>query len=294
MKGKLITSNVLSPPHFKAIQPPATQPWKPFPDEQENIKIPVRPGQAKESDRTICLRVNHFPMKIELPANIYHYDVDVTKVIDENKVKKLPKAGKPSKLKDETENQVVEKKVLPRHLRYAIHKKLTEQLREAFLDSNPGKRIGIISDRSTSLYSTQQLEDSVPLEQNVHITPDAGENGRQETFRVVVSPTIERVNTKGLQQLINNMKDIPITSELGRLDRIYNTLMKNLNCNRYVPIGRSSLICFDDTTSYKLGGGLLNFKGYDVTTEITNGWKPFLNVHSKMEKMFWFLRTVEL
>lgn len=283
MKGKLIQSTGL-PPHLKAIQPTVTQSWKPFPDKQENIKISVRPGQATQFERKICLRVNYFPINIKLPANIYRYAVDATKVIDESKEKKPPKAGKSSKSKDKPENEGVEKKVLPRHLRFAIHKKLIEQLRKAFSDSNPNKVIGIISDRSTSLYSTQQLEPSVQLELNVEIPPDAGENGRLETFRVIVSPTIEKVNTKGMEKFMNNMKDVPLTLDLKRLDQIYNTLMKNLNSNRYVPIGRSSLICFDENNSFSLGGGLLNFKGYDATVEITNGWKPFLNVHGKIKK----------
>ncbi|KAG4065811.1 hypothetical protein HA402_012489 [Bradysia odoriphaga] len=279
MKGSLIKPGV-SAPHLNPIKSSANQPWKPFPDKQVDIRIPVRPGQATECDKKICLRVNHFPMNIKLPAKIYHYVVDVTKIIDDTKPKKSAKdAKKPLKSKDEPENQMAEKKVLPRHLRYTIHRKLLDQLREAFSETNPGKKIGIISDRSTALYSTQMLELSVPLEQNVEIHPDAGENGRHEVFRVTLAPTVEKINTNGLQGLINNMKNIPITSDLDALDRIYNTLMKNLNCSRYVPIGRSSLICFDDNTSFALGGGLLNFKGYDATIEITNGWKPFLNVH---------------
>lgn len=272
MKGTVIKTTDVAP-HLKTIPPNANIPWKAFPADKESIKIPGRTGQAKELEKLICLRVNHFPLNIKLPANIFHYVVEMTKVKDENKPSKS--TGKSSKPTDEPE-----KKVLPRHLRFAIHTQLVQQVRDAYLSANPQKRIGIISDRSNALYSTQELGLTVPMEQNVEIFPE-GENGRKETFLVVLAPTLEKVNTKGLQKIIQNMLNTPISLDLERLDRIYNTLMKNLTNNRYTPIGRSSLISFDDD-GIPLGGALLNFKGYDATVEITNGWKPFLNVHSKI------------
>lgn len=288
MKGTLRTG--VPPPHLKPITHEKSQSWKPFPHDISDIVLPVRPGQAQEFDQKICLRVNHFPLKIKLPAKLYHYVVDVTKVIEDKKPKKGAKKSSES-------TGEPEKKPLPRHLRYAIHRKLVDQLRKAYLDANKGKRIGLISDRSNALYSTQKLEESVPLEQIVEISPDAGEDGRCEVFRVNVARTIEKVDTSGLQHVLDNMKDTPVTSDLEALDRIYNTLMKNLKCSRYVPIGRSSLICFDGAGE-PLGGGLLNFKGYDASMEITNGWKPFLNVHSKtlqchfeMKKNFFILHS---
>lgn len=279
--GKLTRSSE-KPPHLKPMKAPSGILWKPLPQHQDEIKIPVRPGQATQCEREISLRVNYFPLKIKLPDNIYHYVVDITEVIDENKVaRKSTKPEiptKPSQSKDEPG----EKKVLPKHLRSVIHKKLVNQLREAFLNANPGQTIGIISDRSNALYSTKKLDRSVNLEQNVEIPVNEEEsNGRHRTYRVVVAPTIEKVDTRGIQKSLDYMKDIPITADLEILDRVYNTLMKNLNCNRYVPIGKSSLICFEDSTSYRLGEGLLNFQGYNATIEITNGWKPFLNVHGE-------------
>lgn len=269
-------------PHQKPLQPISTIPWKQFPEEQDQIKIPVRTGQATECEKTISLRVNHFPIKIKLPATIYHYVVDVTKVYDDTKAKK-PETSKKGKLPGPQGDSEDQKKPLPRHLRFEIHKRLMEILNKAFALANPGKRIGIISDRSNALYATQKLELTVPMTQNVEIFSDSG---RREIFHVVLAPTLERVDNKGLQKCIDNMKDVPVNQDLQRLDRIYNTLMKNLKTDRYVPIGRSSLIDFDDNAGIPLGGGLLNFKGYDATMEITNGWKPFLNIHSKILKLF--------
>lgn len=257
--------------------------WKHFPDEQQNIQIPVRTGEAKEFDKTICLRVNYFPLKVKLPADIYHYVVDITKVISDTKVNTV-KQSKATKLTKQKENQSIEKKPLPRHIRFAIYNSLLEEVKREFIAANNGKSIGLISDRSTAIYSTQKLELSVSMKQHVEIFPETGEDGHKETFSVVLTPTIERIETIALQSILQNMKNVPVTPDLNRIDRVYNTLMKNLNSSRYVPIGRSSLICFDENTSRTLGGGLLNFKGYDATIEITNGWKPLLNVHSEKKK----------
>jgi eukaryotic translation initiation factor 2C len=137
--------------------------------------------------------------------------------------------------------------------------------------------IGIISDFSNAMYTTGRLEPTLSLEHIVLEADVEPEEAKQGSFRVVLSQTVEEVNTQGLLVDINNMRGQMANQDLINIDRIYNTMLKNLENNLFTPIGRSALIRFEGQST-PLGGGIMNFQGYNAIQAITNGWKPYLNV----------------
>jgi len=72
------------------------------------------------------------------------------------------------------------------------------------------------------------------------------------------------------------MENQPLTPELWLLDRVYNTLMTNLSTRRFKAVGKSKWINFQRDKD--LGRGVVSYSGYDLNVEITNGWRPYINI----------------
>ncbi|CAG7726410.1 unnamed protein product [Allacma fusca] len=238
-----------------------------------NTLPPRKPDSGvRNSIKEVNVVLNHFPVKIKFPKTIYHYRVDINRILQskpDQKNQPEKKSGKNSRRGNISGGGDM-KTMLPTDLRKKILLHLIPVLQEKY-----GRSYGIISDFSAALYSTQRLETaSYGMEFTV---PGASVGEEESQFQVVISATTEIIDTTNLAIDVNNMQGQLVSADLVNLERVYSVLMRCINLSKYTPMRRTDLIDYT-TEPHPLGGGVVSFPGYNVLLPLANGWKKFINI----------------
>lgn len=261
----------------KALELPTKALWKHFnPDQEVNILLPSRkPGQAnvQNSCRSVDILLNHFEVFIKFPNVLHQYRADIYRKPKEpvEGAKPKPTQGKRKKAAKVAEGEAP--KMLPADLRKRILSRVVQDMHRQY-----GYKYGIITDFSATLYSIRRLEEAgLPLTIEV---PGAVVEDDSSEFIVVIEATVEKIDTRNLGIDINNMRGQMVSAELVNLERIYSTLMRCVKMNVYTPMQRSAIIDFTQQP-HPLGGGIVSYRGYDISLPLANGWKKFINIESR-------------